>query len=226
MPHTFLIADLAGFTALTEAHGDELAADVAEAFIGGMRALLRGHEAHEVKSMGDAVLAHVADADRGLCLAECVIGDLGARHGELGVRVGVHTGPAVSRGDDWFGATVNVTARVAAEAQTDQALVTSATLTAASDGGAAHRTRPLGPRRLRHVSRPVELHALELPTRLHRGLVVDPVCRMAVDPADRGPRLRHDGADRHFCSAHCAAIFARDPELYTERVGGERGRPA
>jgi class 3 adenylate cyclase len=30
--HTFLFADLAGFTALTEAHGDEQAADLAHEF--------------------------------------------------------------------------------------------------------------------------------------------------------------------------------------------------
>lgn len=218
MSHTFLIADLAGFTALTEAHGDDFAADVAEAFIEGMRALLRGHEAHEVKSMGDAVFAHVGDADRALCLAGRVVEDLGARHGALGVRVGVHTGPAVNRGGDWFGAAVNVTARVVAEAQADEALVTSATLAAASDGGAAHRTRPLGPRRLRHVSRPVDLHALELPTRPRSGLVVDPVCRMAVDPDDDGPRLRHHGSTLHFCSQECVAIFSRDPVLYGQRT--------
>jgi adenylate cyclase len=30
--HTFLLADLSGFTALTEAHGDEEAADLAAVF--------------------------------------------------------------------------------------------------------------------------------------------------------------------------------------------------
>jgi len=32
------------------------------------------------------------------------------------VRVGMHTGPAVERGGDWFGATVNLAARVSAAA--------------------------------------------------------------------------------------------------------------
>jgi YHS domain-containing protein len=38
--HTFLFADLAGFTALTEAHGDEEAADLAGEFVDAIRALL------------------------------------------------------------------------------------------------------------------------------------------------------------------------------------------
>lgn len=218
MTHTFLIADLAGFTALTEARGDDLAADVAVAFIDGMRGLLRGHEADEVKSMGDAVLAHVGDVDRALCLAECIVGEFGARHGALGVRVGMHTGPAVSRRGDWFGATVNVTARVAAEAHADQALLTSATLRGARNG-TAHRTRPLGPTILRNVARPVDLFVLEPPVPRRDALALDPVCRMAVDPTGTGPVLRHQGTTLHFCSEHCVAVFARDPGLYGYRAG-------
>lgn len=75
--HTFVFLDLAGFTAMTEAHGDEHAADVAEVFIDGVRALLESHEACEVKTMGDAVMAHSRSADRALCLAECAVGELG-----------------------------------------------------------------------------------------------------------------------------------------------------
>jgi adenylate cyclase len=217
MSHTFLIADLAGFTALTEAHGDDAAADVAEGFIDGMRDLLATHEAREVKTMGDAVLVHTRDADRALCLAECAIGDLGARHGALGVRVGVHTGPAVNRRGDWFGATVNIAARVAAEAQADEALATAATLRAATDAGTRHVTRSLGLRRLRNVSAPVELHRLEVPSAF-AGLALDPVCRMAVDPLARGPSVVHCGTTVHFCSEPCAEVFAQQPEVFLPRT--------
>lgn len=213
MQHTFLFADLAGFTALTEAHGDDAAADVAEAFIGGIRDLLEAHEAREVKTMGDAVMVHVADAERAVCLAECVVGELGARHGALGVRVGMHTGPAVRRGDDWFGATVNVAARVADVAETDEVVLTAATLEAAGP----HDTEALGPRQLKNVSRPVELHALRVRSALAGGLVVDPVCRMAVAPEAAAARVEHQGALLHFCSGDCAATFSRRPELYAQR---------
>jgi class 3 adenylate cyclase len=42
---TFVFADLAGYTALTEAHGDEHAADVAEGFCRRVRALLQTYGA-------------------------------------------------------------------------------------------------------------------------------------------------------------------------------------
>ena len=50
---TFAFVDLAGFTALTEAHGDEHAADLVERFTGMARAAL-GPDDRLVKSIGDA----------------------------------------------------------------------------------------------------------------------------------------------------------------------------
>ena len=54
--HTFVFADLAGYSALTEAHGDEEAADAAAGFFEIVRSLLAEHGAEEVKVIGDAVL--------------------------------------------------------------------------------------------------------------------------------------------------------------------------
>ena len=47
--------------------------------------------------------------------------------------MGVHTGPAVERERDWFGATVNVASRVADLADADEVLVTRATFEAVGD---------------------------------------------------------------------------------------------
>jgi class 3 adenylate cyclase len=44
---TFLFADLSGFTALTEAHGDEQAADLVGGFCVAVRQLLAAHQAQE-----------------------------------------------------------------------------------------------------------------------------------------------------------------------------------
>ena len=48
---TFAFADLAGYTALTEAHGDEQAADTAAEFFATIRALLADHDAEEVNAV-------------------------------------------------------------------------------------------------------------------------------------------------------------------------------
>ncbi|PTL60298.1 adenylate/guanylate cyclase domain-containing protein [Paraconexibacter algicola] len=215
--HTFVLADLAGFTALTAAHGDDAAADVAAAFVAGVREMLDDHEAREVKTMGDAVLVHVSDAHRALCLAECAVGELGTRHGALGIRVGLHTGPAVRRGDDWFGMTVNIAARVAALAEPDEVLLTEDTLLTSAPPP-QWRIDRLGWRPLRNVPDPVLLHALRVRTSHDAGLALDPVCRMAVHPDAAATTLRHADRTLHFCSTHCATVFARNPRHYAGHV--------
>ena len=59
---TFLFADLSGFTALTEAHGDEQAADLVGGFCVAVRRLLAEHQAQEVKTIGDALMLRAGDA--------------------------------------------------------------------------------------------------------------------------------------------------------------------
>lgn len=214
---SFIFADLAGFTALTEAHGDEHAADVAAEFARGVRAMLPGHTATTVKTMGDAVLVHVEDAGRAVCLAEGLVVDLGRRHGALGVRVGLHTGPAVERAGDWFGATVNVAARVAALAQIDEVLLTRATLEAAAVAPSA--VRELGHTPLRNVRAPLELFALALGDPSST-LELDPVCRMAVGEHHEVVGVRHEGQLVRFCSERCASVFTQDPTPFLHRLSG------
>src|SRR5438876_605000 len=125
--HTFLFADLAGFTALTEVHGDEFAADAAAEFRSGVRRLLTEYGAEEVKAIGDAVMVHVPDPADAVRLGVRIIDEVGREHGALAVRVGVHTGTAVRRDGDWFGAGVNLSARVASSAAPGEVLMTAAT---------------------------------------------------------------------------------------------------
>jgi class 3 adenylate cyclase/YHS domain-containing protein len=208
--HTFLFADLAGYTALTEAMGDESAADVAAEFCEHVRGLLADHDAQEIKVIGDAVMLRVPDAVAAARLAARIVADYGARHRALGVGVGIHTGTAVRRGDDWFGAAVNVASRVADVADAGEILLTEATHTAA---GGVIAVRSRGRRSFKHVGEPIALYELVL----DRGdaapaLPVDPVCRMAVDPELALERVVYRGVEYHFCSAECARAFAGAPD--------------
>jgi class 3 adenylate cyclase len=65
---TFLFADLAGYTALAEAHGDELAADTAADFVVTARELLADADAEEIKSLGDGLMLRAPDATRAVRL--------------------------------------------------------------------------------------------------------------------------------------------------------------
>jgi adenylate cyclase len=216
---TFVFADLAGYTALTEAHGDERAADVAASFCGEVRALLDDYDAHEVKSIGDALMLYSADAREALHMAARIAGEFGSRHHSLGVRVGMHTGTAVERDGDWFGGAVNLAARVAAAAGPGEVLLTSATAEAARAEQGELELTPRGRQRFHNVSEPVEVFALAASGTAASGpLPIDPVCRMAVDPERARRRMVHRGAEYYFCSEQCAAAFSKAPDTYSRAL--------
>ena len=213
--HTFLFADMAGFTALTEEMGDEEAVEVAEGFFAGAREVLADHGATEVKTIGDALMIECGDAAPAIQLGVWLAVEIGVRHRYPSVRVGMHTGTAVRRGEDWFGATVNLAARVSGAAAGGEVLLTDATREAAGSIGGVELIEH-GRHELRNVGDPVSLfRAVPVGTgREVDELPIDPVCRMAVDPDDAAGTLRHEGRTFHFCSMKCVRAFAKDPERY------------
>jgi class 3 adenylate cyclase len=76
---TFVVADLAGYTALTEEQGDEAAARVAREFRRTMCALSRTRGATQVKSMGDGVMIWAPDPAGAVALAARVVEQVGRR---------------------------------------------------------------------------------------------------------------------------------------------------
>ena len=211
---TFLFADLSGFTALTEAHGDEQAADLVGGFCVAVRRLLDEHQAQEVKTIGDALMLRSGDAAAAIRLGLCIVQDVGAQHGFPLVRVGMHTGPAVEREGDWFGATVNLAARISAAAAGGEVLTTAATRAASEEVRAWSCASVAGGRFTTSARR---CRCMQRSGRGHRssGLPVDPVCRMVVDPWHGVGRLTHQGVEYCFCSLGCAGAFAQHPSRYT-----------
>jgi class 3 adenylate cyclase len=155
--HTFLFADLVGFTALTDAEGDDRAADVALGLFERVRALLPRFRAEELKTLGDGLVLRSDAAADGIGLAVRIVDDLDAIPGFPPVRVGVHTGPAVQRAGEWYGRTVNVAARLCSAASGGEALVSEQALRSA---GRMPRVE-VGERRLhwlRNVTEPIAAH--------------------------------------------------------------------
>ena len=213
--HTFVFADLAGYTALTEAHGDEHAADAAAEFCDAVRMLLPEHDAEEVKAIGDAILLRARDAARAAGLAERIVSSYGARHRGLGVCVGIHTGTAVRRGNDWFGSAVNVASRVAEAARAGEVLCTEATRAAI---GPAVPVRERGRRKFKNLPKSVALYELVPRRRSRTELRIDPVCLMTIDPGRAAARRVRGDVEYLFCSDRCALAFDADPAEYAGRT--------
>jgi adenylate cyclase len=211
-PATFLFADLAGFTALTEAHGDELAADLAGDFSARVRDLV-GDRGTVIKTIGDAVMVRFPYPADAIGAGVRIVAELGSAHGAPAIRVGLHHGSAVERDGDWFGANVNVAARLTGLAAGGDVLLTDATRRAAVhvEGVqfASHGTH-----QLRNISAPVRvLRALPAGAST-KARDIDPVCRMAVDPRHAAGTAVHDGRTHRFCSLDCLAQFAADPRRF------------
>jgi adenylate cyclase len=212
---TFVFADIAGFTALTEAHGDEEAVKMVEELSQAVEAELPAIQGEYVKTIGDALMLRIPTPSDAVLLALRIANDLLSAHGAPAVRVGLHHGPAVERKGDYFGASVNLAARVSALASGGEVLLTGQTAALAPDlEGVLYESR--GRQTLHNVAAPLEIFAaLRVGEAAEGRLPVDPVCRMVVDPDRASGRLLHEGSTYFFCSLSCAGEFARQPERFT-----------
>ena len=113
---TLMIADLAGYTALTETHGAMHASEVVLRF---------GRMAEEslepgvviVDRIGDQVLCAGGDTQAVLRTLLRLCLRVEREPGFLGMQAGIHKGSVVAREGRLFGSPLNLTARLAAHAQ-------------------------------------------------------------------------------------------------------------
>jgi adenylate cyclase len=213
--HTFLFADLAGFTALTEAHGDEEAAELAAHFSDCVHSLLPKRGAEVVKTIGDAVMVRCDDAAEAVDLGLGITEGIGNMPQFPIVRVGMHTGQAIERSGDWFGSAVNVAARVSGLAGGDEVLLTEATRVAAGELDLVE-LKHRGERRLKNLREAVTIYQARREGSERESRVIDPVCRMSVDPGEAAGAFTFNGRNYHFCSLECARAFVAEPERFAE----------
>jgi adenylate cyclase len=165
--HTFLFCDLVGFAALTDSEGDERAAAVGAALQLRVRGIAADHEAEVVKAMGDAAMLRCSDPAAAIRLALRLVEEIDSDPVMPPVRIGVHSGSAVSHDGDWYGRAVNVASRLCSVAAGGEVLVSESTLSAASNLPKVK----VGERRLhwlKNVTEPVAARATELNRRADR----------------------------------------------------------
>ncbi len=135
---TLLFSDIAGSTPLNRRLGDERFAELLRTHDRIVRDLVRTHEGVVVKTQGDGFMAAFHAVDHavpcGLALVERLAEDPDV--GEpLDLRIGIHTGPAVTADGDVFGSNVAFAARVAGKARGGEVLVSEAVRDHLADDG-------------------------------------------------------------------------------------------
>ncbi len=126
---TIMFSDIVGFTAMTERLGDARVQEIVRGHNAIVREHVAAHGGVEVKAQGDGFMIAFRSAQAALRCAIAIQRTMVAYddHSEAPVRlrIGLHTGEAMKEGNDFFGRTVNLAARIASSAQSGEILVSS-----------------------------------------------------------------------------------------------------
>jgi len=209
---TLLIADLSGYTALTETHGAMHASEIVLRFGQLAEASLEAGVTI-VDRVGDQVLCAGTDTHALLRSALRLFAAVEGEPDFLAVQAGIHRGPVVERAGRLFGAPLNLTARLASHARGGQILCTEPVAAVAREHPGVTACF-VGEKSFKNVSFPATVYELTRISRTAQSSVIDPVCRMLVEPRSAVDVISYQGVTYHFCSRECSRLFGAAPERY------------
>jgi class 3 adenylate cyclase/Tol biopolymer transport system component len=160
----FLFADLRGYTAFVEAHGDRAAAELLTSYRTVVRAAVRAFAGAEIRTEGDSfyvVFPSVGDAvECGLAITSAAARTSAEQPDlPLHVGVGIHAGETIATEEGFVGSAVNIAARIGAEAGAGEVLV-SETVRSLVRTSLEVRFVPRGRRQLKGLREPIALYAV------------------------------------------------------------------
>ena len=160
----FLFADLRGYTAYGETHGDRAAADLLDAYRTLVREAVAQYAGGEIRTEGDSFYVVFASARDAVACGLAIV-DAARRHsGEhpdapLKIGIGINAGETVQRGEAFVGTAVNLAARLCSEARAGEVLVT-ATVREVARGGSDLKFVPRGVKRFKGIADRVPVFAV------------------------------------------------------------------
>jgi class 3 adenylate cyclase len=161
---TLLFSDVEGFTAMIERIGDRRAREVIRAHNRIVREQLAAHGGREVEIQGDAFFLVFPDPDAALrcavSLQHAFVAYSENHPDSLRVRIGLHVGETLREGDRFFGRSVNLAARVAAQAAGEEIMASADLVARIRQPGPVH----FGAGRsvaLKGIAEPQEIHRVE-----------------------------------------------------------------
>ena len=125
-----MFTDIVGSTEMAQRLGDDIALELVDTHDAIVRAAVSEHGGKVIKHTGDGIMAvfispvmAVKAACRIQTAVEALVPDTGRP--DFKVRIGAAAGEPIERGDDFFGSTVNLAARLCAHAEPGKVLVTN-----------------------------------------------------------------------------------------------------
>jgi len=159
-PPAICFLDLSGYTRLTEQRGDQAAADLASRLGRLVERTSGRHGGHPIKWLGDGVMFHFrAPGPAVLAALEMIEG--AANEGLPPAHAGLHAGPVLFQEGDYFGRTVNATARIADYARPGELLVSQEVVDVANRDVVGVRFAQIGPVELKGLTAPLALYVVQ-----------------------------------------------------------------
>ena len=180
---TFFFTDIEGSTRLWEHHPEAMGAAL-QRHDALLRSVIESKGGYVFKTVGDAFCAAFASAgdavEAGIEAQQGLQAERWPEHVDLRVRMALHTGKCEERDGDYFGPTVNRTARLEATAHGRQVVLSQATAVLVRDRlPDSVELTDLGSHRLKDLARPEQIFQLNV-----HGLEVDfPPLRSLDNPA-------------------------------------------
>ena len=204
------MADLTGYTAMTDVHGGASAARIVHKYMeivdmaryGGTKVMQR---------IGDQVVMVADDARDLLETAKRLNTLTREEHHFLSIHAGLHFGPILIENNNLFGSTINVAARIMNVACRGQ-IFCSSTFLHQLPPEYGQLFRSIGFHKLKNVMTQVEL--FELMPIVSNEVYVDPVCHMHIDPTKPSLSADYHGFTYHFCGDHCKSLFLAAPDQF------------
>jgi adenylate cyclase len=200
-----LMADLSGYTALTEMHGSVAAADIIDRYVAIVENCLVGDSrVHE--RTGDELMIVSSSPDFLLATALIIGKNTSSEENFLLVHGGLHYGTVLERGNSYFGTAINVTSRIAAKANAGTYWCSEEFINALSDK-AVFTSISKGNHFFKNIKKEKEVFELCMEDR--KTFYIDPVCRMMIlDIKNAFPHPTD--ADQYFCSSDCLETYLAD----------------
>lgn len=198
-----LIADLSGYTALTEVHGSQSAADLIDKYIAIVnQSLSESCFLHE--RVGDEVMILAENAEDLLITVDELRKKLSKENYFLQIHAGMHFGPLLKRGNGYFGSALNITARIASSSNPGS-IKCSGDFLWQLCSVSARKFRYSGKNRFKNVG--AEFETYELIEQQPKDIYVDPICRMVV--CDDAEAFLFEGEEElRFCSRECVHEYS------------------
>ena len=206
-----LMADLSGYSALTEAHGASSAADLIDKYIEIVTSCLVG-DSQLTERVGDEVMIISKSADYLLSTADMIIRKTSTQDNFLQVHGGLHYGEVLKRNNSYFGSAINLTSRITKKANPGT-FWCSGEFTNALQNKSQYKLHARGKHSFKNISGEKEI--TELAGESQETIQVDPVCNMLI--LNKENAIKHPGSEEiFFCSHTCLDIYnsIHGPEIF------------